>query len=445
MWNGGVFDAVLPLYNIWAVFVASKERGIGVGGVPKDTAFGLYRDGIELRGIYPSKPEIARTVCKATGPSGCDYPSLIANDPYYGGLGGEFTIGTSSHTTGTLVLRHEFGHTMINVGEEYDGGEVYSGCNAARKLEKVGWKKWLTAGEDAVLNEKRDVLLVQDYSWYNLANGPYILNFTNDGLFDRWCLLISVSGVESADSLQVFLDGTPLNWTTRGLLDRQFYDWYDNLNGFAKGPHYLEFRQGFPPTNNSHPIRQLCSVSLHEYAAESQYHFDPNFIGAFPTYSSSGWKTYRPTHELCLMRNMSSQTFCPVCKEGLLLQLMRQVSLIDGIETKCTQQPQSQKIELEVEEPPNNNMYIAKLNLVPFAHMREPGKRVKDEHFVINWFKNGKEQGEFDGLEEILLNENEMQSGDWTVRVELQTPIVRHDPDQLLVSQERIVHEFSNN
>ena len=44
----------------------------------------------------------------------------------YGGLGGQFVIGTKSATTGTVVLRHEMGHNFINVGEEYDGGNVYN-------------------------------------------------------------------------------------------------------------------------------------------------------------------------------------------------------------------------------------------------------------------------------------------------------------------------------
>jgi hypothetical protein len=52
------------------------------------------------------------------GPDGCDFPSIVGNDDFYGGLGGEFVIGTKSHTTGTIVLRHEMGHNFVNVGEE---------------------------------------------------------------------------------------------------------------------------------------------------------------------------------------------------------------------------------------------------------------------------------------------------------------------------------------
>ena len=94
MWSDTTFAAVLPLFNIWAVFRASADSGIGTNGSPKNTAFGLYRDGTELRGIYPSNANAASQACQATGQYACDYPSVIANDPYYGGLGGQFVIGT---------------------------------------------------------------------------------------------------------------------------------------------------------------------------------------------------------------------------------------------------------------------------------------------------------------------------------------------------------------
>lgn len=38
------------------------------------------------------------------------------------------------------------GHNFVNVGEEYDNGQVYSGVNAARTLAAVGWRHWLSEG-----------------------------------------------------------------------------------------------------------------------------------------------------------------------------------------------------------------------------------------------------------------------------------------------------------
>ena len=45
MWSSTTFAPVIPLFNVWAVFVPSRDQGIGSNGKPKDTAFGLYRDG----------------------------------------------------------------------------------------------------------------------------------------------------------------------------------------------------------------------------------------------------------------------------------------------------------------------------------------------------------------------------------------------------------------
>jgi len=40
------------------------------------TLFGLYRDGTELRGVYYSKPEVAKAACLSLG-NQCDYPILL--------------------------------------------------------------------------------------------------------------------------------------------------------------------------------------------------------------------------------------------------------------------------------------------------------------------------------------------------------------------------------
>lgn len=116
MFEGVTFRSYLPVFNIWAVYVESEESGIGYDG-PKNTPFRLYREKGQLRVILPGNEEYAREVCAMTGASGCDYPSLIANDNFYGGVGGEFVISTRSERTGTFVLRHEMGHNFAAVGD----------------------------------------------------------------------------------------------------------------------------------------------------------------------------------------------------------------------------------------------------------------------------------------------------------------------------------------
>ncbi|KAL1923061.1 uncharacterized protein VTP21DRAFT_9437 [Calcarisporiella thermophila] len=292
----GTFTSVRPLFNLWALFRPSKESGIGSKGKPKDTAFGLYREGSELRGIYASKRREAHAACDSIGQSSCDFPSLIGNDPYYGGLGGEFIISTSSETSGTIVIRHEMGHSFLEVGEEYDNGSVYSGCNNAKSLRDIPWKHWLTGP----VREEKSNLAAADYAWYDLAQGPYKVKFNTTGRFPRWMIRISASGVESEGSLKILLDGKAIPWKSTGDLDRHFFEYSStgNNGGFKAGMHTLEFRQGFPKNGPSSPIRQLCSVTVQEYAGEDEFVLDSSHISAYPTIAESQTrKTYRPTNE----------------------------------------------------------------------------------------------------------------------------------------------------
>lgn len=56
------FRSYLPVFNIWAICLASAESGIGVNSQPRDTIFKLYRDGTQLRGIYCGDTRAAREV-----------------------------------------------------------------------------------------------------------------------------------------------------------------------------------------------------------------------------------------------------------------------------------------------------------------------------------------------------------------------------------------------
>lgn len=144
--------------------------------------------------------------------SRCDYPSLIGmgcinknknpnysflgNDEFYGGLGGEFTISTSSETSGTIVLRHEMGHNFANVGEEYDGGQVYRGANSddlpldpngfvlsdnffvsclIAIFSSIKWGAWLSEPGDLKVEDSR--VNFQDYPWS-------LVKFSKDLLID---------------------------------------------------------------------------------------------------------------------------------------------------------------------------------------------------------------------------------------------------------------------
>jgi hypothetical protein len=403
MFSSTTFNAHLPLFNIWAVFRESVESGIGVGGQPKNTAFGLYRDGTELRGVYCNKPAAARQVCALTGTDACDFPSLIGNDEFYGGLGGEFTISTRSLSSGTVVLRHELGHNLIDVGEEYDGGSVYSGVNASPNLNNIKWAHWLSYPAPAVAEDAN--IMVQAYPWYNLANGPYTITFTSRN-YARSLLKFSASGVETPGSLVVRLDGVALAWNTTGLLDRGFHEFLFNTP-LSAGTHTLQFSQGSPPAVPQ--IRQLCNVVMHEFRNESAFHFDREWISAYPTWRQGGSLAgYRPGFEKCLMRNMTSVDFCSPCIEGMWLELLNRMSLIDDVDVVSS----------------GGNVAVT-LAVVPLAQFRAGGAR-PGEAYTVEWTRNGVVQSNlantytFSGTQASL-------AGTWRVTVKYINPEIRRD------------------
>jgi hypothetical protein len=349
-----------------------------------------------------------------------------------GGLGGEFVISTSSNKSGTIVLRHELGHSLNNVGEEYDGGDVYSGVNAERwSIYNIKWKHWLTDPEP---REEKNVLRAQDYSWYDLKKGPYKVHFKSDGQWKRWNLKVSHSGVDTDDSFEVYVDGKRLNWTSPGGFDRDFSEW-DGHEGFSAGAHEIEFRQGAKyddePVDESRPIRQLCSVTLHEFMGEDQYRYNNSVISAYPTYDSRGQKTWRSNHEFCLMRNMSSTQFCSVCKEGLWLRLLTKASLLDEINVECQRTRDQKSNKHKHKGKKVFTSFGVEAKVIPLGQLREDqSKRVHGEVLKTRWYRNGIHQAEHDDKFKIKVPAD--KEGIWEFHTELKTPEVRRDPRGLL-------------
>jgi hypothetical protein len=405
MWIGPTFRTVLPLFNVWGLFRASKDHGIGVGGTPKDTAFGLYREGTELRGIYCGKPRQARQACRSFGQSKawCDYPALLANDEFYGGLGGEYITTTSSSKSGSIVYRHEFGHSVVGEGEEYDGGYVYSGPNSAHSLQNIPWKSWLTTQS----REEHSHLNIQEYPWANLEYGSYTIPFESSGNYKRWLLRFSISGASQDDSVRVFLDGKKLTWKSCGHEDRCFYD-IKEKHGLSKGKHELTFVAGKDLTISKKIASQLCSVNLNEYGDEDDFKWSDDFVSAYPTWDINWKKSYRPTNEACLMRNMMSDKFCPICKEGMWMSLLKRVSLLDKVEIHCHSDSVSVRLKL-----------------------------IGRKHYRVRWFQ-GQNQ-EVNDLEDKVHWTRQYQNsqGPWEARISFSTSEVRDDPKGLLEFEHR--------
>ena len=177
------------------------------------------------------------------------------------------------------IPRHELGHSIIDVGEEYDGGYGYFGVNAAQNLSTpVSWSHWLsnlssdatsTATAASSIRSERAVMPLQDYAWTLLnTTKAWSSNFSASGLYSRHLVRFSLSGMPEASDLSVELDGEDLGWTPRKDIgvDRWHYDIHRD-GGLADGNHQVKFtlknkeRQG---------IAQMCSVEILEFGTEQE-------------------------------------------------------------------------------------------------------------------------------------------------------------------------------
>lgn len=321
LFSGKTFASYKPLFNIYAVYVPSKESGI-TDLQRKNTAFGLYRSPAgSKRAIMPGNPR-AIDQALALAPK-TDYPIVIANDEFYGGLGGRYAITSSSRESGKIVLRHELGHNFGGVGEEYDGGSVYSGANSSNSAN-VPWKHWLKDIQPKIINDMR--FLGGAYVWQNLDKKPVVQNFNFPAPNDKgpfWFeVQVSSVGWQDLSDVEILLDGRKLEIMGRGTSDRSFFN-TRRIQDLPPGSHQLEVREVNHDGDNI-----LAFANL--YAYEADYDFS-GATGAFKTYDEGNRITYRPTHENCIMRDMLHESFCPIDQENMWIQFLGKVRLIDEI------------------------------------------------------------------------------------------------------------------
>lgn len=188
---------------------------------------------------------------------------------------GRISVITSAVNTAPLILRHELGHSIIEVGEEYDGGDTrgYFGVNAYHNLnDPVPWKAWLSddSSSGAARRIERAVMPFQEYTWTLLnTSQPWTTTFSSAGTYSRHLLRISLSGLPDKADLKIELDGVDLEWVPRPDIgvDRWFYD-HTVEKGLSAGEHKLSFtlrngaRQG---------TAQLCSVEVLEFGDEKEF------------------------------------------------------------------------------------------------------------------------------------------------------------------------------
>lgn len=376
------------------------------------TPFGLYRDGTELRGLYANNSDVALMACASLG-NKCNYAILLGNDPLYGGLGGEYTTTTASLANGALVLRHEIGHSIIDVGEEYDGGYAYFGVNAVHDLSNVTWTHWLEHQEDDayLFRAERSAMPMQAYPWTLLnTTEPWTISFLSSGNYARHLIKFSLSGLPDRDDLGILFDSVDLRWTPRKDIgiDRWHYDVYEETS-LSAGMHEISFVLKNGALEGS---AQLCSVEVLEYGTEAEFNATLGHYGMFPTFSIDNDTSYRPTNDDCLMRSVTKPNFCKVCLEGLWLSLLKRIDLIDDSRIICGR---DRHRTLEVD-------------LVPLAEFREHPVSSK-ESYSIAWSKDGKVLPHFANMTHVDVSD---EVGMYHVDVQFSMEEVRVDKDKLL-------------
>lgn len=178
------------------------------------------------------------------------------------------SVVTASPHNGAAVLRHELGHSIIAVGEEYDGGQVYRGVNSARTTSSVPWTQWYTnpSSEPKI---QRSNMPIQAYPWTMLnVSSSWNAQFSSAGVYDNMELQFSISGVLASSDLRVELDGKDLGWEVNEIvgMDRWIYNMkFDEA--LSPGKHTLTFAL---QNEEREGTAQLCNLQLLEYGPEDQ-------------------------------------------------------------------------------------------------------------------------------------------------------------------------------
>lgn len=162
--------------------------------------------------------------------------------------------------------RHELGHSVIRVGEEYDGGFAYFGPNAAHDVADLPWKQWLTKPVEE-LRVERSVMPMQAYPWTLLnTTKPWSTTFVSSGTYSRHLIRFSLSGLPNKEDASVLFDGEDLGWVPKEDLglDRWHYDIYRD-EPLSAGEHEVKFVLN---SEKREGVAQLCNVEILEFGSD---------------------------------------------------------------------------------------------------------------------------------------------------------------------------------
>lgn len=148
--------------------------------------------------------------------------------------------------------------------------------NAAPNLEdpyRFPWVHWLSSPLTGNMpRAERAVMPFQNYTWTMLNKStPWSATFVSSGLYSRFLVRFSLSGLPEEGYLKIYLDGEDLGWKPHpGVgLDRWHYDIY-RPEALSNGNHEIKFILGDVAVEGA---AQLCSVEIIEYGNENEYVF----------------------------------------------------------------------------------------------------------------------------------------------------------------------------
>ncbi|HZF99448.1 MAG TPA: M64 family metallopeptidase, partial [Chitinophagales bacterium] len=152
-----------PFFNVYAVRVVSSQSGAkhpnsasdcstaspAVPSMSPNTYFGATFDyGGTHRLLYCPGTAAINTVLQTNTPW-YDKALIVVNTPYYGGSGGNYSIG-SVHPSSAEIMIHEFGHSFAGLADEY-GGSYCNGLEKPNVTQEtnpnlIKWKNWINPG-----------------------------------------------------------------------------------------------------------------------------------------------------------------------------------------------------------------------------------------------------------------------------------------------------------
>lgn len=119
------------------------------------------------------------------------------------------------------------------------------------------------------------------------------------------------------------------------------------------------------------------------------------------------------------MRNMTHQSFCSVCKEGMWEQFLQRIDLIDSV---------------DVSDAIENGTREVTVNTLKLGQLRSLKNKIEGEKLEVSWSLDSVDQPELRDQFTIRAT-----PGTWRVTVHFVTSEVRHDPRDLLTSTETVV------